>query len=1007
MGDVILASGVRFEPPVPGRARIDRPRLLERLRDRFARPLTVVVTPAGMGKTTLLTQAVEAGRGCESEIDFWLTCGPDDAAPSSLAEGLCGAMGIAPAATLDGAIAAIVDGIWHRSPAEVSLVLDDVHEVPEGSPGAQLLSRLIAGLPRNGHVVLVGRGEPPVPLSRLEVQGDVTRLVESDLLFTSDESEAFAAQRGIPPERLVDCAGWPALCELAATVSPQVEASYLWEEVLNRLPEPRRHDLALLAHIGPFDEVLASAALGREVSVADLTADLPLVAATSTGGRQIHGLWGAHFAKIVAADELARVRRRAGLALAASGELAAATRQLTLAEAWDDLTAVVTDALGAAHPPVAGDVVASWLGQLPEHLAQSPLARLLNAVVNVQRDPGASLGDLQVAAASFREEGDIDGELACMAQLGQLAWWAEDPSLIGRLTLRLFEMEAAGYDKAVPLACVGRAVIADLVADSPRVLDELSHIPPGSLHGTWQSLVDWLRSMALHHLGRPAESLEAATLARSAASPLLAPVIESTRLQALWYLGDIQPALEELPKLADWAAAAGMRNNAALIAAGAAMAHAAGGEAREAQHYLELARRSAATPQAPLVDAYLTLAGAATAIAHGDEAAAGRLLDDYVQHTPALDSGVAASAHRRSLTLWYVLVPASREAWETAELGPCYALARQLARALVATRELGPSKARLPALDEPPMVRALLPATWAVELALAYCAASRPEGWALLELMWPQAQANVRRHADGGDGVIGKSARAALSRLPVAPTTRLQLNLLGPCIELHRESDLLDATEWRRERVRSLVAYLALNRPSTRERVALDLWPELDAEAQSRNLRVTLSHLLRALEPERADRDASFLVRVHGSGLILHECEWLEADLWHFDRLWERATAADREGRPPAALDAMLDALRLWRGYPSELALNDWALPAVEDRRLRFVAMASRAGELLLARGEHDEARRVAEAALEGDPWCERAFDVVIAAHEAAGQHRAARSARHRYAEAKRELGTG
>jgi DNA-binding SARP family transcriptional activator len=1002
---VIPASGVRFEPPVPGRARIDRPRLLERLRDRFARPVTVVVTPAGMGKTTLLTQAVEAGRGGESEIDFWLTCAPDDAAPSRLAEGLCGAMGIAPAVTLDDAITAIADGIWHRSPAEVCLVLDDVHEVPEGSPGAELLSRLIAALPRNGHIVLVGRGEPPIPLSRLDVQGAVTRLVESDLLFTSDESDAFAAQRGIPPERLVECAGWPALCELAATVSPHVEASYLWEEVLSRLPEPRRRDLALLAHIGPFDEVLASAALGREVSVADLTADLPLVATTSTGGRQIHGLWGAHFAKIVAADELVRVRRRAGLSLAASGELAAATRQLALAEAWDDLTAVVTDALGAAHPPVAGDVVASWLGQLPEHLARSPLARLLNAVVNVQRDPGASLDDLQVAAASFREEGDLDGELACMAQLGQLAWWAEDPSLIGRLTLRLFEMEAAGYDKAVPLACVGRAVIADLVADSPRVLDELSHIPPGSLHGTWQSLVDWLRSMAFHHLGRPAESLEAASLARSAAGPLLAPVIESTRLQALWYLGEIQPAREELPKLADWAVAAGMRNNAALIAAGAAMAHAAGGDARGAQRYLDLAGREAATLEAPLVDTYLTLAGATTAIAHGDEAAARRLLDDYVQRMPALDSGVAAAAHRRSLPLWYVLVPSSRKTWEAAELGPCYALARQLGRALVAIREVGPSKARLPALDEPPIVRALLPARWVVELALAYCAASRPEGWALLELTWPQAQTDVRRHADGG-GIIGKAARAALSRLPVAPTTRLQLKLLGPCIELQREGDLLDASEWRRERVRSLLAHLVLNRTSTRERVALDLWPELDADAQSRNLRVTLSHLLRALEPERAERDASFLVRAHGSGLILHECEWLEVDLWQFDRLWDRATTADRERRPPAALDAMMDAVRLWRGHPSELASNDWALPAVEDRRLRFVAMATRAGELLLARGEHDEGRRVAEAALEGDPWCDRAFHVVIAAHQAAGQHRAARSARHRYEQAKRELGT-
>jgi DNA-binding SARP family transcriptional activator len=512
--------------------------------------------------------------------------------------------------------------------------------------------------------------------------------------------------------------------------------------------------------------------------------------------------------------------------------------------------------------------------------------------------------------------------------------------------------------------------------------------------------------MALHHLGRPAESLEAATSARAAAGPLLAPVIESTRLQALWALGDVQPALEGLPRLADWAVAAGLRDNAALIAAGAAMAHAAVGGAQDAQRYLEVARRSAATPDAPVVSVYLTVAAAATAIAQGDEAAAARLLDAYVDRSPVLDAGVASSAQRRSLTLWYVLVPATRKIWDAADLGPCHALARDLGRALVALREETPSGAPLPALDEPRTVRALVPATWAVELALAYVAAARPEGWALLEIMWPGAQTEVRRHANASGGALGKTARAALGRLPVPPTARLELKLLGPTIELRRDGDLLDAPEWRRERVRSLLAHLALNRPCNRERLALDLWPELDAEAQSRNLRVTLSHLLRALEPQRAERDASFLVRSHGPGLVLHDSEWLDVDVWRFDGLWEEATVADRDGRPAAALDALVEAVGLWRDDPGELAHNDWALPAVEQRRLRLVTMAARAGELLLARGEHDEARRVAEAALASDPWCDRAHTVLIAAHEADGHHRAARSARRRYEEAKRELGT-
>jgi DNA-binding SARP family transcriptional activator len=227
------------------------------------------------------------------------------------------------------------------------------------------------------------------------------------------------------------------------------------------------------------------------------------------------------------------------------------------------------------------------------------------------------------------------------------------------------------------------------------------------------------------------------------------------------------------------------------------------------------------------------------------------------------------------------------------------------------------------------------------------------------------------------------------------------------CTTLVRDGQTVDAPEWRRQRVRALLAALALHqsRPVGRERLADDLWPDLDPQAQSRNLRVTLSHLLRVLEPDRVDRDASFLVRPHGPGLLLQGGDWFSTDLWRFDALWERATAADADGVPSVALAAMREAVALWRGDPSELAANDWALPDVEERRLRMVQMATRAGELLLARGDAEAARQMAEAALRCDPWGERAHHVVVAAHRAAGHHRAALSAEQRYREVLVELG--
>ena len=108
-----------------------------------------------------------------------------------------------------------------------------------------------------------------------------------------------------------------------------------------------------------------------------------------------------------------------------------------------------------------------------------------------------------------------------------------------------------------------------------------------------------------------------------------------------------------------------------------------------------------------------------------------------------------------------------------------------------------------------------------------------------------------------------RPARTALARLPVPPTGRLELGLLGS-VELRRDGRPVDAPEWRRRRVRDLLSHLVLRRPDAREQLAADLWPELDAEGQARNLRVTLTHLLRALEPDRRGRDASFLVQTHG-----------------------------------------------------------------------------------------------------------------------------------------------
>jgi len=58
----VVVRGARYEPPTSGRPTLARSRLIDRLWQRFSLPVTVVAAPAGLGKTTLLSQAVDENR---------------------------------------------------------------------------------------------------------------------------------------------------------------------------------------------------------------------------------------------------------------------------------------------------------------------------------------------------------------------------------------------------------------------------------------------------------------------------------------------------------------------------------------------------------------------------------------------------------------------------------------------------------------------------------------------------------------------------------------------------------------------------------------------------------------------------------------------------------------------------------------------------------------------------------------------------------------------------------
>ena len=211
---------LKFRPVVHLEEAVPRERLTTRILDALpgTARLTLVMAPAGFGKTTVLAQiAAQLARDADHRV-AWLNCSLQDREPGVFMEDLCQAWMEAGVKGVDAAmgIAEISQALGEC--AQRLTLFVDRYELASSAAVDALLGNLAVLLPRGVQCVVGSRVAPDLPLTTLQVEGHL-RLVDVDpLRFTDDEARELL--RATLPDTSMNvviarAAGWPVVLQLA------------------------------------------------------------------------------------------------------------------------------------------------------------------------------------------------------------------------------------------------------------------------------------------------------------------------------------------------------------------------------------------------------------------------------------------------------------------------------------------------------------------------------------------------------------------------------------------------------------------------------------------------------------------------------------------------------------------------------------------------------------------------------------------------------------------------
>lgn len=585
----------KLRPPAVPDHYVRRPRLLRLLDEAVRSPLTLVVAPAGVGKTVLLAGWV----GETNDATGWLSLDESDGDPSQLWSGVIAALErLAPGCTgaalarlqRPGGVTGLVDHLLddldaHTGP-RVVLVIDDLQFV--GDDVARPLATFLLHLPSWLHVVGLSRRQLALPMDRLRARGLLGEVQLAELRFSLDEAhEMLARLAPSQPRPWIEAAasqaeGWAAGLQLATLAARAEQArgnadlpapgddvlvdDYVWREILPSVEHELVEVLLDIAVVKRVSTRLARTLTGRQDAAALLlraeAQGLFVSRLGQAGGFELHAL--------VRRALLAELERNAPQRLAdrharaarwfqnngetpkaldhwiAAGQTSDALRLLaaTHTELYDSgREATVRRTIAAIPlPEPTGDLDAmieyAWCHLL---VSRSRFVELIEEMTwwAGRSPPGAAtqarLTMLRSMASTLGGDWVEGGRLArrSMAELGQ-GWWQDR---LGRFGWNMLAREAALSEQW------------DEDGDEVREAEHaLGRLPERRL------ALEGTRALGLAFAGRPADALRVVAGARQSAEVTVMTILraELAVAEAIAHreLGDHARAVPELTSLA-------------------------------------------------------------------------------------------------------------------------------------------------------------------------------------------------------------------------------------------------------------------------------------------------------------------------------------------------------------------------------------------------------------------------------------------------------------------------